>query len=137
MTFEPGVVSLMYLASTVIGDWLANVNDLGFGLGMYIPNVQRFSASRGFKPTTYSLGYNNNYDSNIYDLSEYRLIPSMYVDNYNYFSPSVTRRMVDFVPFEYSFALYIGNVDEMREQFGTMKEKGTIKNEGIDNWAKE
>ena len=124
-------------ASTVIGDWLANVNDVGFGLGMYIPNVQRFSASRGYKPTTYSLGYNNNYDSNIYDLSEYRFIPSMYVDNYNYFSPSVTRRMVDFVPFEYSFALYIGNVDEMREQFGTMKEKGTIKNEGIDNWAKE
>ena len=124
-------------ASTVIGDWLANVNDVGFGLGMYIPNVQRFSASRGYKPTTYSLGYNNNYDSNIYDLSSYRLIPSMYVDNYNYFSPSVTRRMVDFVPFEYSFALYIGSVDEMREQFATMKEKGTIKNEGIDNWAKE
>ena len=61
----------------------------------------------------------------------------MYVDNYNYFSPAVTRRMVDFVPFEYSFALYIGRVEEMRERFGWLKENKTIENKGLDNWSKE
>ena len=124
-------------ASTVLGDWVANVNDKGFGVGMYIPNMERFSASRGWKSTSYTLVYNNYYDNNIYDLRDLKYIPSMYTDNYNYFSPAVTRRMVDFVPFEYSFALYIGRVEEMREQFGWMKENGTIKNEGVDNWAKK
>ena len=123
-------------AQNVIGSWLANVNDVGFGMGMYIPNVERFSASRGWKSTSQKLIYNRQYDHNIYDLSDMQYIPSAYVDNYNYFSPSVTRRMVDFVPFEYSFALYIGNVDEMRDVFGELKEVGTIKNEGIDNWSK-
>ena len=122
-------------ASTVLGDWVANVNDKGFGLGMYIPNMERFSASRGWKTTSYTLFYNHYYDNNIYDLRGMEYIPSAYADNYNYFSPAVTRRMVDFVPFEYSFALYIGRVEEMREQFGWMKENGTIKNAGIDNWA--
>ena len=124
-------------AETVVGSWLANVNDRGFGLGMYIPNVERFSASRGWKPTTYTVFANNYYDTNIYDLSGMRYIPSEYVDNYNYFSPAVTRKMVDFVPFEYSFALYIGRVSEMKERFDWLKEKGTIKNEGLDNWSKE
>ena len=103
---------------------------------MYIPNVERYSASRGWKPTKYSLFYNNYYDNNIYDLRDLQYIPSMYVDNYNYFSPAVTRKLVDFVPFEYSFALYIGRVDEMRERFGWLKENGTITNEGLDNWSK-
>ena len=124
-------------AKNVIGNWLANVNDVGFGMGMYIPNVERFSASRGWKTTSYTLLYNHYYDINIYDLRDLRLIPSAYVDNYNYFSPGITRRMVDFVPFEYSFALYIGRVEEMRERFGWLKENETIKNEGIDNWAKK
>ena len=123
------------LAETVVGDWLANVNDKGFGLGMYIPNVYCFSASRGWKTTSYSLLYNNDYDHSIYDLRDMRYIPSAYVNNYNYFSPSIIRRMADFVPFEYSFALYVGTVEEMREKFTLMKEDGTIKNEGIDNWA--
>ncbi len=122
---------------TMVGDWLANVNDKGFGLGMYMPNVERFAASRGWKSTAYTFVSNHYYDNQIYDLHELRLIPSAYVDNYNYISPSVTRRMVDFVPFEYSFALYIGKVEEMREQFVYLKENKTIKNEGIDNWAKE
>jgi hypothetical protein len=124
-------------SENVIGDWLANVNDVGFGMGMYIPNVERFSASRGWKTTSYKLLYNHQYDMKVYDLRGMDFIPSAYVNNYNYFSPGVTRRMVDFVPFEYSFALYIGTVDEMRERFGWLEEKGTIKNEGLNNWAKE
>ena len=123
-------------ADTVIGSWLANVNDKGFGLGMYIPDVERFSASRGWKSISYNMIANNQYDRNIYDLSDLRLIPSMYVDNYNYFSPGVTRKMVDFVPFEYSFALYIGRVEEMRQKFGDLKENETINNERINYWSK-
>lgn len=123
-------------ASKVPGDWLANVNDKGFGMGMYIPNVERFSASRGWKTNSYTLLYNHTYDNNIYDFRGEKYIPSAYVDNYNYFSPAVTRLMVDFVPFEYSFALYIGTVEEMREKFGKLQKDGTITNEGLDNWSK-
>jgi hypothetical protein len=42
--------------------------------------------------------------------------------------------MVDFVPFEYTFALYVGTVDEMRDHFGKIKKDNEIPNKGIDAW---
>ena len=32
--------------------------------------------------------------------------------------------MVDFVPLEYSYALFVGDTDEMRAVFGQLEEKG-------------
>ena len=39
--------------------------------------------------------------------------------------------MVDFIPFEYSYALYVGDVKEMKERFGELKEYGFVTNEKL------
>ena len=41
--------------------------------------------------------------------------------NYNYINPSLQRKMVDFVPLEYTYALYVGDTDEMKEVFDGLK----------------
>ena len=120
----------------VLGSWMANVNDKGFGLGMYMPMAERYNASRGWAMTRYELVYNNQYNTSIYDLSDRRFVPSAYVNNYNYLCPNITRRMVDFVPFEYGFALYVGTVEEMRDSFKKLDDDGTIDNSSMDAWAK-
>ena len=40
------------------------------------------------------------------------------------------RRMIEYVPLEYSYAIYIGDVDEMDEAFATAKENG-LTNENL------
>ena len=117
----------------VLSDWFAFVNDQKFGLGIYMPKMDQLVASRGWTSTYYDFIPNNYYNGNIYSLTS-RKHPSMYVGNYNYCCPSVIRRMADFVPFEYTFALYVGTVDEMRENFGKLEENNAIPNDGIEAW---
>lgn len=126
----------MLLHEKVLGSWMANVNDKGFGLGMYMPNVERYTASRGWTMTTYALDYNHLYNQTMYDLAEYRFTPSAYVSNYNYFSPNVERRMADFIPFEYSFAMCVGTVEDMKYSFFNLASDGAIDNSGMDAWEK-
>ena len=39
--------------------------------------------------------------------------------------------MVDFVPLEYTYALYIGDTDEMSEVFEALGEDGVVTNEHL------
>lgn len=114
-------------------DWFAFVNDKKFGLGIYMPKFDQLVASRGWTSTNYEYIYNSDYNYTIYQLNS-RRTPSMYVSNYNYCCPSVLRRMVDFVPFEYTFALYVGTVYEMKAKFERMDKKNEIPNSGIEAW---
>ncbi len=118
----------------VVTDWFAFVNEGKFGLGIYMPKMDQLVASRGWTTTYYDNPNNSIYNNEIYQLKG-RKYPSMYVNNYNYCCPSVIRQMADFVPFEYTFALYVGTVDEMKDTFGKLKEKNEVPNTGIDAWA--
>ena len=117
----------------VPNDWFAFVNEKKFGLGIYMPKMDSLVASRGYTSTYYLQGYNSEYNADIYNLSVKR-IPSMYVSNYNYCCPSVIRQMVDYVPFEYTFALYVGTVSEMKDTFAELKKDKEIPNDGIEAW---
>lgn len=117
----------------VYKDWFAFVNDQKFGMGIYMPNMDQLIASRGWTSTYYTMVANRFYNSSIYQLDG-AIYPSAYVNNYNYCCPSVIRRMMDFVPFEYTFALYVGTVEEMRDTFGKLQEDKVITNESMEAW---
>lgn len=60
--------------------------------------------------------------------------------NYNYIDPSVQRKMVDFIPMLYSYAIYIGDTEEMAEAFAELNATGRITNQGLidgSGWPKK
>ena len=121
--------------------WFANVNEDYFGAGLYMPNADYYVASRGSTDCSYTgEEQNHSYLSDQYpEYTEDDIIPSCAVSNYNYLCPSVRRKMVDFTPLEYSYAICIGTTDEMSEAFTKLGEEGIITNENLlDNsgWPK-
>ena len=118
-------------------DWVAFVNENNFGIGIYTPNADAYCASRGSKSIWYEMVANHSYHKGMYDLKNYKYIPSAYADNYNYCGSPVIRRMVDFVPFEYEYAIDVGTVDEMRKNFRHLTANQTIKNNGFKAWSDE
>ncbi len=117
----------------LLNEWFAFVNDKKFGVGVYMPKVDQLVASRGWTSNSSELIHNQSYRADIYDVTA-KYVPSMCVGNYNYCSPDVVRRMVDFVPYEYTFAMYVGTVSEMSAVFGRLKNNNAIPNEGIEVW---
>lgn len=115
-------------------DWFAFVNDKNFGVGIYVPNSDFYGASRGWASTAYDMIHNHSYNKEFHYVPRGEYVPSAYAVNYNYCSAPVIRRMVDFVPFEYEYAICVGTVDEMRGNFLCLKEAGTIQNEGLNAW---
>jgi hypothetical protein len=120
----------------VRGNWFAFLNDKGFGMGFYLPNTDRFNASRGWTSTWYDTSFNSTFSDVIYQLDNRKKIPSAYVPNYNYASTGITRRMEDFVPLEYTYVVDVGNVNTMKTRFEQMQAKQLIKNDGLNAWAK-
>ena len=56
--------------------------------------------------------------------------------------PGIDRKMVDFVPLTYSYALCIGDTQTMGDEFAALKASGRIANEsllqadGVHSWPK-
>ena len=119
----------------VVNEWFAFVNDKNFGVGMYMPNAKFYSASRGCKSISYGIDWNSN-PSKWWPGFSGNYVSSAYVSNYNYCCPVSHARMLDFVPFEYEYALYVGMVEDMRDVFGALKESGTMTNESVYAWDK-
>ena len=98
--------------------WCAFVNQNKFGVGIYMPNADTYVASRGRKSNNYfSEPFNKNYHKGFYTFSDDQIIPSYAAMNYNYINPALNRKMVDFVPLKYSYALFIGDTEEMDNIF--------------------
>jgi hypothetical protein len=115
----------------VIGSWAAFVNENNFGLGVYMPQVDYYTASRGYKSILYS-ELANHVSETWKDETKY--IPSAHVTNYNYFSPGIHVKMLDFVPIEYEYAIFVGKIWEMKEAFGVLQEQGKIDNSTLNIW---
>lgn len=110
--------------------WCAFVNSNLFGIGIYSPNANKFNASRGATSTSINERSNTQVNEAIYQEDYSKITPSCYVDNYNYLNSSIMVKMVDFVPLEFSYALFAGDVDEMRDAFTNLQESGKmVKNE--------
>ena len=113
----------------VTDGWCAFVNENKFGVGIYMPNADRYIASRGEITTNYFNGdQNTRYYPEFFTFDQSEIIPSYATFNYSYINPSIIRKMVDFVPLEYSYALYIGSTEEMSSVFNGFKEKGVAAN---------
>lgn len=109
----------------MVNDWCAFVNANKFGVGIYMPNADHYVASRGRRSNNYySEECNRLYHKNFFSFAEDAITPSYAAMNYNYINPQLNRKMVDFVPLEYSYALFVGDTDEMRAIFGALEGSG-------------
>lgn len=116
----------------VTNGWCAFVNQNKFGVGIYMPNADRYIASRGEITTNYFNGdQNTRYYPEFFTFDQSEIIPSYATFNYSYINPSIIRKMVDFVPLEYTYALYIGSTEEMGELFEGFKKDGVAANEHL------
>ncbi len=120
-------VKSQYLANHC--DWMAYVNDQKFGAGIFMPNADYYIASRGHSSCKYTDSYNSGYFKGMYDFGD-KLTPSYAAMNYNYMNPQLRRRMVEYVPLTYSYAIFIGDVDEMDVAFTNVREQG-LTNESL------
>lgn len=118
----------------LVNEWFAFVNEQKFGMGIYMPKADGYHASRGVTTTCYEALDNHYYNTGIYNIWGKKYIPSEYVGNYNYLSPSSVLRMVDFVPLEYEYAVYVGTVEEMSAKFKALKEGEKLDNTGLEQW---
>ena len=121
-------------AKTVKNGWCAFVNENKFGVGIFMPNADKYIASRGRKSVNYfSEKGNSKYYDEFFQFDENELVPSYAVFNYSYINPSLERRMLQFIPLEYSYALFIGDTEEMGAAFKDLKETGTLTNAHLAN----
>ena len=147
--------SAMGQGYTKVEEWFAWANgDNGnaFALGMYIPNVGRFTSGRARTETSLSNSLNRDAKSDNV-LSSKGLMSNMqpieytyqsaYVSNTSYTAPGIDFRMEAYKSIEYSYVICLGTVDSIRETFKEIKENGTITNSGngnqkvgLDAWAR-
>ena len=111
----------------VPGGWIAYANDKDFGLGIYMPNAMVYLATRNGTPSSYDDEYSHKVHP-IHDLSKYEYYPSTYVFNYGYLCPNVAMTITEYTPVEYGYAIYAGQVTEMRAYFNQIKKDGMIEN---------
>ena len=125
----------------VTGKWCAYVNENKFGAGIYMPNADIYYASRGRHSSNYyAEECNRKYSPENFQFDDATITPSYAALNYNYIDPAVQRKMVDFIPMLYSYAIYIGDTEEMAEAFADLNATGRITNQCLidgSGWPKK
>lgn len=137
-----------------VEEWFAWANGgdaSSFGMGVYIPNVSRFTSGRSKKSNAKLTSGNNNSSSNL--LKSKGLMSNMqsisqsfqgaYVSNTSYTAPGVDFRMEAYVPIEYSYVICLDTISNIRKTFKQIKDNGTVTNAGnsyekvgLDAWAR-
>ncbi|MBE7100084.1 MAG: hypothetical protein E7364_00555 [Clostridiales bacterium] len=135
-------------------EWVAWANDTNgsVALGMYIPNVNRFTSGRSQNAVTTATSANVNASSNY--LKSKGLMSNMpaisysyqstYVQNTSYTAAGVSFRMEAYVPIEYTYVLAVNDINTIRSQFKAIYESGKVTNAssqagvkaGLDAWAR-
>ena len=126
----------------MINDWCAFVNANKFGVGIYMPNADVYNASRGRRSNNYySEECNRLYHKGFFTFEDGDITPSYAAMNYNYINPALKRKMVDFVPLEYTYAIFVGDTDEMGAVFGRLKNEKIVTNAHLSDetigWPKK
>ena len=116
----------------VNGGWCAFVNENKWGVGICLPNADKYIASRGRKSNSYyQEKANRQYHEGYFSFDESELVPSYSTINYSYINPGIQRKMIDFVPLEYSYALFIGETSEMKTVFTGLQKDGILTNDSL------
>ena len=122
-------------------DWFAWVNDDLFGVGVYIPNVEKYVSGRIDASTSTSANSNSNAYSAIManDLRynkrevEYPYM-SCYVGNTDYTAPVKSWTMKSYQPMTYQYVMAVDYLNVMRSKFYGIYSSGEVKNEMLDVW---
>lgn len=118
----------------VKNSWCAFVNENKFGVGIYMPNADRYIASRGAKSNSYYAEEANSIYRKKYfnfDTANGEIVPSYATSNYNYINPGIDCKLINFEPLEYSYALFIGDTKEMGGVFSDLTERSVITNANL------
>ena len=118
-------------ADQIKDGWVAFVTEDKFGLGIYNPTADCFNASRGFTSIAYNDKNNNLTHPDFYEDDYSSYVPSCYANNYDYISTAINCKMVDFTPLEFSYAIYAGDVAEIRSAFKQLAASGELVKEDI------
>ena len=106
-----------------------------------MPNADIYYASRGRHSSNYyAEECNRKYSPENFQFDDATITPSYAALNYNYIDPAVQRKMVDFIPMLYSYAIYIGDTEEMAEAFADLNATGRITNQCLidgSGWPKK
>lgn len=110
----------------LLNSWAAFVTEDKFGLGIYNPYASGILSYSGIHNRSYMYSMNQQTHSDFYkdDYSSY--IASCHAYSYGYLATTIPTRMMDFVPLEYSCALYAGDVSQMRTAFENLHTSGTL-----------
>lgn len=139
---------------TMVEDWFAWANGnsgSSIALGMYIPNVDRFTSGRSTTSNAKSASGNNDANSN--KLKTKGLMSNMqpisksyqgaYVGNTSYTAPGIDFRMEAYKPIEYTYVIAVDTVNNVRSMFKAIKDSGKVTNAGdgyqkvgLDAWAR-
>ena len=124
-------------------DWFAWVNDDKFGVGMYIPNITYYASGRSDPSTNISVSLNSDaYSSPMGDPNQLMYnkkectypYQSCYTRNTCYTAPEIQTRMLDYVPFEYSYALCVDYLPIIRNSFRNLFRSNAIDNSSMFVW---
>lgn len=150
-----GTITSEKVPYTMVEEWFAWANGgdgNAFAMGVYIPNVSRFTSGRARTTTAMSESLNKDAKSDNV-LAQKGLMSNMqpiqytyqsaYVSNTSYTAPGVEFRMEAYKPIEYSYVVCLGTVDTVRSTFKEIKDNGTVTNAGngyekvgLDAWAR-
>lgn len=140
---------------TMVEHWFAWANGgdgNAFGMGVYIPNIDRLTSGRSVTSTALGEDGNRNaVSTNI--LKQKGLMSNMqeikytyqsaYVGNTSYTAPGIDFRMEAYKPIEYSYVICLGTVNDIRATFKEIEDNGTVTNAGgkyqkvgLDAWAR-
>lgn len=118
-------------------DWFAWVNEDNFGVGVYIPDVDFYAAGRSNASVNISCSQNiDAFDSPMGDTDQLRynkqeceyMFQSCYVSNTCYTAPEIFTTMLDYIPFEYNYAVSVDYLPVIRSNFHNI-----YRNEIFDN----
>lgn len=127
-----------YKTSNPTEGWFAWVNEDDYGIGMYVPGVEYLASGRQV-PTTSATEWQNSNASDSFMLTSSRPgitsdYTSCYVMNTDYTAPILCTTMDAYVPLEYSYAIRVDTVENLRNGFQTMDLQGAIDNSGMKAW---
>lgn len=124
-------------------DWIAWVNEDDFGMGLYVPNVDRCTYSKITQTASKDAPHNQGaYNAPMVTNPQYLMnkpkptsnYTACYVRNACYTAPVVMMTMKEYVTVQYQYAIAVDTLTGMREKFYALHEIEAIKNDSFGVW---
>ena len=124
-------------------DWFAWLNNDGFGVGVYIPEVSFYASGRSNASVNFSYpGNQNAYSSPMGDPDKLKYnkqectyaFQSCYVGNTCYTAPEIVTTMLDYIPFGYTYVISVDYLPVIRNNFKNIAMNKEVDNDTMFEW---